>query len=243
MKTYLIKTRIIQPPQDDLFSVFDEPGIDLQDGDVLVVSSKVVAIHQGRCIKNDGKIDKEDLVQKEADYYIPKGKENKWNLSVKYNALLLTAGIDESNSGGYFVLLPEKPNKAAREIREYLLKKFNLKKLGVIISDSHSIPFRYGTLGVSIGFYGLEPVKYFHGEKDLFDRPFQYTRINTVDALAGVGTYMMGETNEQTPLCIIRDAPHVLYSDKEHTDDLFIPPEEDIYYQLLKPLYEQEEED
>ena len=55
---------------------------------------------------------------------------------------------------------------------------------------------------------------------------------------AGVATYMMGETNEQMPLCIIRDAPHVLYSEKDHTKDLFIPPEEDIYYQLLKPLYE-----
>lgn len=243
METYPIKTRIMQPPEDDFFSVLDESVTDLRDGDVLVVSSKVVAIHQGRCVKNDGTVDKEELVKNESDYYIPSSEKNRWNLSVKYHALLLTAGIDESNSNGYFTLLPENPSEAAREIRDYLLKKFNLKNLGVIISDSHSIPFRYGTLGVSIGFYGLEPVKYFHGEKDLFGRPFKYTRINTVDALAGFGTYMMGETSEQTPLCIIRNAPHVLYSDKDNSNDLFIPPEEDIYYQLLKPLYEQDDED
>lgn len=237
MEIFPIKTRLVQPPKDDLYSVLDESLTDVREGDVVAVTSKVVAIHQGRCVKNDGSVDKDELARREADFYIPKTDKNLWHLAVKYHALLLMAGIDESNAGGYFVLLPEKPNKSAKEIRRYLQKRFNIKNVGVVITDSHSIPFRYGTMGVSIGFSGFEPVKYFNGEKDLFGREFKYTRISVADSLAVIANFMMGETTEQMPLCIVRDAPHVKFTNKDTTKDLFIPPEEDIYYQLLKPLY------
>lgn len=241
MEVTPIKTRIMQPPQDDLFAVLDEYLTDVRDGDVLTVASKVVAIHQGRCIKNDGTVDKDELAQKEADFYMPKEGPGMWNLAVKYHALLLTAGIDESNSNGYFTLLPEEPNKAAKEIWEYVRKRFSIKDLGVVITDAHSIPFRYGVMGVSIGFWGFEPVKYFIGKKDLFGRPFKYTRVGVVDSLAATGAFAMGETNEQTPLCIIRGAPHMVYTAEDTTDKLLIPPEEDIYYPLLKRLYKEKD--
>lgn len=239
MEVLPIKTRLMQPPKDDLFALLDEYLTDVRDGDVLTVASKVVAIHQGRCIKNDGTIDKEELARQEADYYLPKGESGTWNIAVKYHALLMTAGIDESNSDGYFSLLPEKPNEAAREIWEYVRKKFDIENLGVIITDAHSIPFRFGVMGVSIGFWGFEPVKYFIGKKDLFGRPFKYTRVGVVDSLAATGAYAMGETTEQSPLCIIRNAPHLEFTDKDMSDELLIPPEEDIYYTLFKPLYKE----
>ena len=240
MKVFPIKTRLVEPPQDDLYALLDEYLTDVEDGDVVAVTSKIVAIHQGRCIKDDGTIDKEKLVREEADFYMPKQDPGKWNLAVKYHALLLTAGIDASNSNGYFTLLPERPNKMAKEIREYLKKRFNIENVGVIITDSHSLPLRYGTMGVSIGFWGFEPVKYFVGEEDLFGRKFKYTRISVADSLAVVATYMMGETTEQTPVCVVRDAPHLIFTDEDRTGELFTPAEEDIYYPLLKPIYDAE---
>jgi F420-0:gamma-glutamyl ligase len=49
---------------------------------------------------------------------------------------------------------------------------------------------------------------------------------------------MMGETDEQTPVCVFRDAPHLEFAAEDATDDLYVPPEDDIYYPLLKSLYE-----
>jgi len=233
----------MKPPQDDLFAVLDESLKDVRDGDVVVVTSKVVAIHQGRCIKNDGSIDKKELAKKEADMYLLSEPPGEWGFFVKEHAILANAGIDESNADGYFILLPERPSDSAREIRDFLMRKFKLSRLGVVISDSHSIPFHTGTMGVAIGLWGFHPLKRFIGEPDLFGRPFKFTRVDAVDSLAVVGTFAMGETNEQTPICIVRGAPHMVYTDKSTVEEMVIAPEDDIYHELLKPLYKRGKRD
>src|SRR3989344_4124826 len=69
-----------------------------------------------------------------------------FNLSIKYHALMLSAGIDKSNAGGYYVLPLKNPNASAKKIRNFVKKEFKLKKLGVIIIDSHTTPLRYGVV-------------------------------------------------------------------------------------------------
>lgn len=243
MEVLPIKTRLIQPPKDDLYGALSEAIADLQEEDVVVITSKVVAIHQGRSIKNDGTIDKKELAKKEADAYLMAKPPGKWSFFVKDNAIVANAGIDESNSNGYITLLPEKPIEAAREIWEFLTEKFGISKLGVVISDSHSIPFHCGTMGVALGLWGFNPVKYFVGKKDLFGRPFEFTRIDVADSLAVAGVFAMGETSEQTPVCVIRNAPHMEFTNEDMSHELFIEPEEDIYYELLKPLYKKKKKD
>jgi len=54
-----------------------------------------------------------------------------------------------------------------------------------------------------------------------------------------MAVYMMGETTEQTPLCTLRDAPHVEFVNESMSDEMFVPPEEDIYYPLLKQFSEE----
>jgi len=243
MEVHPVKTRVMHPPQDDLFSVLDESLTDIKDGDVLVVTSKVIAIHQGRCIKDDGTLDKKEIARKEADAYLMSTTPEGWDLFVTEHAILANAGIDESNADGYLLLLPENPSDAAREIWQYCREKFNIENLGVVVSDSHSIPFHTGTMGVAIGLFGFHPLKKFIGEKDLFGRPFKFTRVDVADALAVAGTYAMGETSEQTPLCIIRNAPHMDFTDNPTIDELIIEPEGDIYYELLKPLFKEKKDD
>ena len=111
-----IKTRIMQPPQDDLFAVLDESVTDLQEGDILLVTSKVVAIHQGRSVVAEG-VDKRALVLQEADYFI-EGHElyTMSPLAIKHHALFYAAGIDASNADGHYILLPDKPFDAAEAI-------------------------------------------------------------------------------------------------------------------------------
>lgn len=237
MKCIPIKTKRFEAPQDNLFSELDRvlDGV-IKEGDVLVVTSKVVSLHEGRTIPLNEVEDKDVLVRNESDAYLE--TSGMWNLSIRDSALLLSAGVDESNVNDHYVLLPKDSFESAKRIRDYVMRKWNLKNLGVIVTDSHSIPFRYGTLGVSLGFSGLKPVCHFTGERDLFGREFKCTRINVVDALAGMAVFMMGETDEQTPLCIVRSAPHVEFSEEAHKEELCIPPQEDIYYELLKPFYE-----
>lgn len=230
----------MKPPQDDLYQVLDESLPKLEEGNVLVVSSKVVAIHQGRCVAIDDVDDKEDLVRKEADHYWKVENDFKDRLTVKYHTFVSAAGIDESNGDGYYVLLPKDPFGMAKEIRSYLKDRHKLNNFGVIITDSYSLPFRYGAMSISIGFWGLEPLRHYEGKRDLFGRQFKYERNNMIDALAAASTTEMGEGKECSPLVIISDVSGLRFSDKSMKEDFLIPPQEDIYYPLLKPLYKKE---
>jgi F420-0:gamma-glutamyl ligase len=159
---------------------------------------------------------------------------------LKDNTLIPSAGIDESNANGYYILWPRNSHKEAKNICNYLKKKFSIKDLAVIITDSHTSPMRYGTTGISIGFYGLEPLKNYINEKDIFDRTIKMTQSNVVDALAVIGVLSMGEGNEQTPMAIISNAAFVKFTNEETYQELLIPAKEDIYYPLLNNFYKNE---
>lgn len=238
MELIPIKTKKFIPPQDDLFEEMDRvlEG-KLEEGDVLVVTSKVVSIHEGRCIKIEEGVDKEELVKSEADLYIDEA-DSRWRIVLKNHAFLAGAGIDESNADGHYILLPKDPFESARAIHAYVSDHFGLENLGIVIADSHSIPLRYGTVGVALGWCGFEPVTHFTGKPDLFGRSAKFTRINVADALASAGVFVMGELSEQTPLSIIRDIPHIEFSTRDTSGNLFIPHREDIYWPLIKRFYE-----
>lgn len=237
MHTTAITTDILVPPQDDLFAAIKKSACAPVECDIIVVSSKVVAIHEGRCVKAD-KEAKEDLVRQEADVYVEQA-DSRWRICLKHGTFLAGAGIDESNANDYFILLPKNPHESAKTLRDFFMKEYGVHKIGVIIADSHSVPLRYGTLGVALGWSGFEPVSYFTGKPDLFGRPAQFTRINVADSLAGAGTFVMGELAEQTPLAIVREAPHVTFTNRDTSHELVIPPREDIYWPLLKNLYDE----
>ena len=90
---------------------------------------------------------------------------------------------------------------------------------------------------ISIGAYGLELLKDYREEKDIFGRTIEMTQVNIVDALATMGVLLMGEGAEQKPLAIIRGVDLVKFTDQENYKDLVIPVKEDIFYPLLKNFY------
>jgi F420-0:gamma-glutamyl ligase len=239
MQIIPIKTRVIKPPKDDVYPVIDEFCPALKERDVFLITSKILAIHQGLCIPVKEIENKDELIKKEADAFIPR-KEcpgEKVILTVKNNTLISNAGIDESNANGHYILWPENPEKEAKKICEYLKNKFSLKELAVVITDSHTAPMRYGVLGISIGFFGLNPFKSYKGEKDIFGRETRMLPGNVVDSLAVIGVMSMGECDEQKPMAIIRGADFVEFTDEEKYEELLIPIEKDIYYPLLKNFY------
>ena len=117
MELIPIKTRRLEPPQDDFFAVLDESLTGVQEGDVVLISSKIVAIGEGRTAKLD-EVDKATLVAQEADLLIPRAY---WKspLTIIRSAFIGTSGIDESNAGEYVVLLPADAFMSAQKIHTY----------------------------------------------------------------------------------------------------------------------------
>lgn len=230
-----IKTRPILPPQDSIYKILDGYLPPLQENDVVVITSKILAIHQGRCVKITGAVDKDRLIRQEAECYIPRRDvpDERVVLTIKENTLIPSAGIDESNANGYYVLWPDKVNGLIKEICLALKQKYNLKNLAVIATDSHTAPLRWGVLGIAIGFCGLEPLCDHRGQPDIFGRPLKMTQRNIVDALAVTAVSFMGESNEQTPMLIIRDWPGIVFTEEDTYHKLIIPRDKDIYKPLL----------
>lgn len=203
----------------------------LKNGDVVVITSKIVALSQGRIGKLE---DKKKIIAREAKKVI----HTPWaELTLTEDGWCLNAGIDESNADNQLILLPTKPFETAEKLRKFLLKKFALKQLGVIITDTKSMPLRVGTVCRALSYAGFEPIKSYVGQPDLFGRQSRLTESNIADALATSAGLLMGEGSEQTPLVIIKNAP-IKFSNKifskSKNKSLSLSPEKDIFKKLFK---------
>lgn len=245
MQTISVKLKKLTPPKDDLISALDAVNFEVKEKDILVFASKVVAIHQGRTVEANHVGSKDQLIMQEAEKFIPRRQipQGYVLLTKKDNTIIASAGIDESNGNGYYILWPQNIQDIAKELYQYLQKRFNVKSIGVVISDSHSIPLRHGAMGIGIGFYGIYPFIEYAGKNDIFDRQFKFERTNLVDSLAAVGTLAMGEGAEQTPLAILRDVSDVEFIDKDFYDEWVVPEDDDIYRPLLTAFQEKDDEE
>jgi len=232
MEFIKIKTRIVNPPRDEIWDILDT--LALQDGDIVFITSKVLAIHQGRCIKAKDS-DKHKLIEQNSTYHLPyihpKGFE--FCLTITDNILIPNAGIDESNSNGHYILWPKKADELCAEIRVFLCKKFGTKNVAVIATDSYTTPLRYGVTGITIGFSGIEPLNDVRGQPDIFGREMRVTQVNIIDPLSSMAVLLMGEGSEQTPIVILRGYKQAKFNSDATMEDFKIPPEIDIYKPLL----------
>jgi len=197
----------------------------LHSGDLLVVTSKIVALSEGRVARL---ADKQRIIAQESREVI----ETPWAfITCGADGWSINAGVDASNADGQLVLLPRDTGAAAAVLCVALKKRFRIKKLGVIITDTRSVPLRVGTIGRALGYAGFEPLKSYIGKKDLFGRTSRVTQSNHADALAAAAVLVMGEGNERCPLAVISGAP-VLFTaprSSKRTIPLALSPELDIF--------------
>jgi F420-0:gamma-glutamyl ligase len=227
-----IRTRIVKPPKDEIWDILD--GLEIKDGDIVFITSKILAIHQGRCVKG---VDKRKLVKQESSHYLPQGECEGFMLllTINNNTVIPNAGIDESNGDGYYVLWPKGIDKACREIRTRLIRKHKIRNLGVVVTDSHMIaPLRWGVGSISIGLAGVKPIRDLRSETDLFGRKLVCTRVGIIDPLASAAGLLMGEKAEQTPIVILRGFDGVTFDENASMKDFFIAPEDDLYTPLVE---------
>lgn len=227
---------------DDIFEILKENLPSIQEKDVVLVTSLIVGLCEKAVVKilpNATKEDKYKIVRQEAEYYLdPTTSQYNLMLTVKRQVLAVNAGIDESNAEGYYVLWPKDPQKTVNDIWEWLRKTYGVKEVGVIMTDSRTFPLKWGVIGTVIAHSGFKAINDMRGKPDLFGRPMVMTQINVAEALAVAGVLEMGETNEQTPLAIVKDAKMVQFQDRvptqEELSDLGINIQDDAFAPILQ---------
>lgn len=238
MKISSLRTRLVHAGECSLEDLIRGSISELEENSVVAISSKIVALCQNRVVDKTT-VTKRDLIKQEADFYTP-DDFNKYgfNFTILNNTFIPSAGIDESNADGHFVLWPEDSQKTANDLRAFLRGHFGRKNIGVIITDSTSMPpMRSGTIGIMLAHSGFAAVKQLAGEKDLFDRPFEVARSAIGSGLAAAANVVMGEGTEQTPIAVISDVPFVDFQHRDPTEEelklVYISPEDDLYAPFL----------
>ncbi len=213
---------------EDLEAFIVEYVPSLSEGAILVVTSKIVALAEGRTAAVE---DREKIIKEESEFSMR--TKYTW-LTIKDGTVMASAGVDESNADGKLVLLPKDSFAAAEVLCAKLLRRFGLKNIGILITDSRFILLRAGAAGVALGYAGFKGVREYRGKLDIFGRVFKIERANIADGLATAAVLEMGEGAEQQPLCLVENAP-VEFVEKVDRNELHIDIEDDLY----KPLFDQ----
>lgn len=224
----------------DLFEALQ--GFGYRDGDVLIVSSKFVAMSEGRVVKLDSvtpgakakKLAKKfrldpklaELVVQESDLIV--GGIPGFVLAIRRGMMAPNAGIDRSNvPAGHVILYPKNPFASAEKLRHRFLESGI--KLGVVLADSRLMPTRRGTTGIAIGCAGFEPVEDDRGKKDLFGNTLRVTFRAVADSLATAGVAVMGESSESMPAAVVRGFPVTQTERRLSWRDMAVSAKRDIY--------------
>ncbi len=169
-----------------------EPG--LQEGDVVVVTSKIVSKAEGRVVVLDGTTTAERLVADES-VRVLRRRGDLVVSETRHGFVCANAGVDRSNvAEGSAVLLPIDPDRSARRIRDGLRARLGVE-LAVIVSDTFGRPWRRGLTDVALGCAGLGPILDLRGTVDVSGRLLSATEVAVADELAAAADLVMGKAS------------------------------------------------
>ena len=214
---------------------------EINDGDILVFSQKIVSKSEGRILRLSS-VNPSLLANGIASSY---GKdprlvelilsESKRIVRMENGIIIVetnhgfvcaNAGIDESNvQDGYATLLPEDPDRSANLLKEKIEQKTG-KNIAVIISDTFGRPFRLGQTDVAIGVAGIEPILDYSGKPDTFAKIMQVTAIAIADEICAATELVMGKV-EKCPVAIVRNYKFDFSNTK--IQNLLRPKHEDLF--------------
>jgi coenzyme F420-0:L-glutamate ligase/coenzyme F420-1:gamma-L-glutamate ligase len=198
-----------------------------QDGDVLVVTHKIVSKAEGRVVEVTGDEDsfKRALVESEA-VSIVRRRGGLLIAETKHGFICANAGVDRSNAEpGTMILLPEDPDRSAHRIRTKLQRRIGID-LPVIISDTFGRPWRRGLTDIAIGVSGLEAVVDLKGTTDWTGQELHVTEVAVADEIASAADLVMGKA-AGIPAALVRgyEGPR----GEGRGRDLVRSPEEDLF--------------
>jgi len=203
---------------DDLVDLVLEL-FEINDGDVLVFSQKIISKNEGRILSLSS-VNPSLLADGIASSYgkdprlvelilseskrIVRMENGVIIVETKHGFVCANAGIDESNvKDGYATLLPDDPDKSANLLKDRIKQKTG-KNVAIIISDTFGRPFRLGQTDVAIGIAGLEPILDYNGKPDTFGKIMQVTAIAIADEICSTSELVMGKV-QKCPIAVIRN--------------------------------------
>ncbi|MFJ3698917.1 coenzyme F420-0:L-glutamate ligase [Streptomyces sp. NPDC090052] len=190
---------------DDLAKLIATASPDLADGDVVLVTSKIVSKAEGRIVQAE---DREAAIDAETVRVVARRGtlrivENRQGL------VMAAAGVDASNTpSGTVLLLPEDSDRSARAIREGLRDALGVE-VGVVVTDTFGRPWRNGLTDVAIGAAGVRVLDDLRGGTDAHGNPLSATVVATADELAAAGDLVKGKA-AGLPVAVVRGLPHVV---------------------------------
>ena len=209
----------IQPSDDVVALILSSSKSSIDDGDVIVISQKIISKKEGRVVNLNSIIPSELSVGISSAYEkdprlveailseskrIVRMEHGVIIVETNHNFICANAGIDESNvEKGFATLLPVDPDKSAKKIRDAVLQ-ITGKNTAVIISDTFGRPFRLGQTDHAIGIAGIGSIKNYEGKPDTFGKIMRVTAIAIVDELCAAAELVMGKT-EKSPAAIIKN--------------------------------------
>ena len=200
---------------------------ELADGDVVVVTQKVVSKAEGRVVDLDPEVGHKPLVEPESVRVL----RRRGDLVISETAhgfVCANAGVELSNvAEGTAALLPVAPDRSARRIRDALRHHTGVK-VAVVVSDTFGRPWRRGVTDVAIGCSGLRPVIDLRGTTDALGRELQVTEVAIVDELAAAAELVMGKA-ENVPVAVVRGVDPSWFGEGGVVDDVVRAPSEDLF--------------
>ena len=205
-------------PGDDLAALLGDalaadasarPTTALADGDVLVVTSKVVSKAEGRVVRAD---DREAAITAETVRVVATREHPGGVTRIVENRLglvMAAAGVDASNTDeGTVLLLPVDPDATARALRAALGERFGVT-VGVVVSDTAGRPWRQGQTDIAIGAAGVQVLDDLRGSTDTHGRPLQVSVAAVADEIAAAAELVKGKATGR-PLAVVRGLAHVV---------------------------------
>ncbi|MFD5553001.1 coenzyme F420-0:L-glutamate ligase [Streptomyces sp. NPDC127068] len=195
-------------PGDDLAKLIAAAEPALRDGDVVLVTSKVVSKAEGRVLDA---VDREAAIDAETVRVVARRGplrivENRQGL------VMAAAGVDASNTpNGTVLLLPEDPDASARAVRDGLRAALGVE-VGVLVTDTAGRPWRNGLTDIAIGAAGVRVLDDLRGGTDPHGNPLTATVVATADELAAAGDLVKGKT-AGLPVAVVRGLAHTVRTD------------------------------
>jgi coenzyme F420-0:L-glutamate ligase len=230
-----------------LLKTLEKNNAELEEGDVLVISTKYISNSQGRIVNLDNiRISEEgmniskkfqlkpeiaEIIIRESDKIF--GGIGGFVITSSDNIMAPNAGIDKSNiKKGKAILYPTNPYLTAEQIRRKIFLKLFIH-VGIILVDSRLMPARIGTSGIAISCAGIEPVLDMRSKEDLDGNSLKVTFQAVVDNIATIANYKMGEGAELKPFAIVRNSNAKLTDRKISSAETAISPDQCVYVRGL----------
>jgi len=208
----------------DLAALIAGVAPDLRDGDILVVTSKIVSKAEGRVVTAS----REQAIEAETARVVAR-RGATTIAQTRHGLVLAAAGVDESNTApGTVVLLPEDPDESARRLRKAVQARTG-RTVGVVITDTMGRPWRAGQTDNAIGAAGVVPVRDYRGEPDTFGNILEVTVAAVADEIAGAADLVKGKS-ARVPVAVVRGLGRlVTEQDGPGARELIRPAEEDMF--------------